>query len=416
MLGDVLAPYRRILATPHLTGLLAWSLLGRLHFTGTALAMTFLVAGWTGSYTIAGVVTAALTVGMAIGAPLRGRSIDRRPAGPVLLLTATLYTLGIMAIAVLPTWAWPAAPVLALVSGMVSPPVNSVSRVTWARLPDAVARESTFAVESTLTEVLFVIGPMLAAILVAVVNARVAVATCGGLALFGAAGFVVVLRRSGLAGRPADLPAVDQATTSRPGSVLRAPGLLPVLGVTLLLVAALASVDMVLVAWARDRGTPGMAGVLAAVWAVGSAVGGVLLAARLGRQRFALRVAATAGGLALLVPVLPPVDANPQPWLICTVLVIGGMAIAPTFATSTSRLASVTPADRRGEAFGWLTTASTTGGAAAAPVVGAILDRAGPAPAAALAALLVGVAALLARTVPRPAPARVDLVAPEPAH
>ncbi len=415
MLGDVLAPYRRIFGVPHLPGLLTWSMLGRLHFTGTALAMTFLVAGWTGSYTIAGVVTGALTIGMAIGAPLRGRSIDRRPAGPVLLLTGTVYTLGIVAIAVLPAWAWPAAPVLALVSGMVSPPVNSVARVTWARLPDATAREATFAVESTLTEVLFVIGPMLAAILVSVVNARVAVATCGALALLGSAGFVVVLRRAGLAERAADVPAADQATTSR-GSVLRTPGLLPVLGVTLLLVAALASVDMVLVAWARDRGTPGMAGVLAAVWAIGSAVGGVILAARIGRQRFALRVAATAGGLALLVPVLPPVNSNPQPWLICAVLVVGGMAIAPTFATGTSRLASVTPADRRGEAFGWLTTASTTGGAAAAPVIGAILDRAGPAPAAALAALLVGVAALLARTVPQPAPARIDLVTPEPAH
>ncbi|MGA8117062.1 MAG: MFS transporter, partial [Actinocatenispora sp.] len=399
------APYRRILATRHLAGLLAWSLVGRLHFTGTALGLTFLVAGWTGSYTIAGVVTAALTIGMAIGGPLRGRSIDRRPAPRVLMTGGIVYAVGVTVIAVLPAWAWPAAPVLALVSGIMSPPVGSVARVTWSHVPDHTAREATYAAESTLTEVLFVVGPMIAAMLVSMVSARAAVLACAVMALVGSLGFALALRRAGSLHdtdrNPAEaLGVAGDGVTGRRGSLLRSPGLVALLVMSLLVIGALSAVDLVLVAWARDRGTPGLAGVLSAVWAIGSATGGLVLGSRVGRQRLAVRAAGTAVGLALLVPVLPPITAHPAPWLVCLVLAVGGSAIAPMFATSNSRLAAVAPPERRGEAFGWFATASTMGGALSAPLVGAILDHAGPAQAAALAALLAVGAAMVARLVP----------------
>lgn len=395
----MLAPYRRIFATPHLPGLLALSLLARLYMTGMALALTFLVADWTGSYTVAGVVTAAEIIGVGIGGPLRGRAVDRRPAPRILILTAVGYLAGMGVLAMLPPGWWPLAPVLAFLAGLSAPPANQVARMLWSRLPDHRVREATYAANATFQELLFMVGPVLSATLVATISPRVAVAACGLLAVLGAVGFAAAVHRSGMptTGTPAALGAPRRRT------VLRSPGLLPLLIMMLLLVSALTAGDMVLVAWARDRGSPGLAGVLGAVWAVGSLTGGLLIAGRAGQPRLMLRVGAAAIGLALLVPVLPPVLANPSPWLVGVVLVIGGTAIAPAIAASNSRLGALAPDDRRGEAFGWMTTASTAGGAMAAPIIGALLDHRGPSVAAGFAALLVVVAVALARLVPSPA-------------
>jgi MFS family permease len=403
----VLGPYRRILATRHLPGLLGWSLLARLHYTGTPLAMTFLVAGWTGSYGWAGVVGGALTLGMGIGGPLRGRSVDRRPAPRVLLVSGLGYAIGMILIALLPSWAWPAAPVLALLSGLVSPPAGSVARMVWAQLPDQVVREAAYAAEATLQEILYMVGPIVAAVLVSMINARAALGACAAFALLGAVGFAVMLVRAGLSGGPVDTSA---APAHRRGpSILRAPGLLPLLAMMLLVVAALTSADMVVIAWVRNRGTPGLAGVLGAVWALGSALGGLLIAGRSrgsrdGRTRLMIRAAAVTGGLALIVPVLPPITADPPPWLVGAVLMLGGSAIAPAMAVISSQLGAVAPEGRRGEVFGWQATAVTTGGAMVSPVIGAVLDHFGPAPAAGVAALLAAMAVPAARSVPATAP------------
>jgi len=380
--------------------LLVMSLLARLYATGMALAITFLVAGWTGSYTLAGVVTSALIIGSGVGGPLRGRSVDRKPAPRLLVLTSLGYAAGIGLMAVLPAAWWPAAPVLAFLAGLSQPPANQVARAVWSRLPDPTAREASYAVEATLQELLFVVGPMLAALLVAVVSPRAAVGACAVLALLGSAGFALVVQRSGLATRPAATPAAGPRRRESPFAVLRSPGLVPVLVVMAMLVGALTAGDMVVVAWARDRGTPSLAGVLGAVWAVGSGIGGLVLAGR-GGQRLVLRVGLVTAGLVLLALVLPPVLADPSPLLVAAVLLLGGTAIAPAIAACNSRLGGLAPDDRRGEAFGWMTTATTAGGAILSPVVGSLLDHLGPAAAAGFGGLVVLAGTVLARRVPQ---------------
>lgn len=407
----MLAPYRRILATPHLPLLLAVSLLARLYATGMALAVTFLVAGWTGSYTAAGVATAALVVGSGIGGPLRGRTVDRKPAPRILVLTALGYSTAVGLMAVLPARWWLLAPVLGLLAGLSQPPANQVARSLWSRLPDPGAREASYAVEATLQEVLFVVGPMLAAVLVATVSPRAAVASCAGLALLGTVAFALVVRRSGLTANAPAKPAEQ-----RRGSlftVLGARGVVPLLVTMALLVGALAAGDMVLVAWARHNGTPSLAGVLGAVWAVGSGLGGLFIAGR--SHRLPVRIGLVAAGFALLVPVLPPVYGHPSPWLIGTVLALGGTTIAPAIAASNSRLGALAPDDRRGEAFGWMTTACTAGGAVTSPAIGALLDHLGPAAAAGFAALMIVAATVLARLVPERGAVLVSSPATEPA-
>jgi MFS family permease len=171
-------------------------------------------------------------------------------------------------------------------------------------------------------------------------------------------------------------------------------------GVAMFLIAALEAVDMVVVAWARQQHAPALAGVLGAVWALGSAAGGLIAGGLAGAPRLPLRVAGTALGVLALVPVLPPVLPAASPWLLGAVLAVGGMAISPALAANNSRLGALAPEGRRAEAFGWATTAITAGPTFAAPLAGWLLDRAGAAAAAGGAALLAVAATGCALGVP----------------
>ena len=404
--GRVLATYRGLAAVPRLPSLLSWALIGRLHMPATPIAVTFLVAGWTGSYAIAGGVVAALTVGGAIAGPVRGRMADRRRASPVLMIAAACYALGLAGLAVLPAWAWPAAPVVALLTGLCMPPVPQVARARWSRITTGAVRQSLYTAETTLQELLWVVGPVLAAATVALAGARAATVLAALIALVGSAGFARAVRRAGL-----DPP--GQATEADPdagprwhGPLLLAPGMLAVLGVALALVAALGAVDLVIVAWSRDTGQPALAGVLAAVWALGSLSGGVIAGAFTRPPRLTLRLLCTCLGISAAVPTLPPVLDPSSPWLIGAVLFVGGAAIAPTLAAGTAKVGEFAPAARRGEAFGWLSTAATTGIAFSSPVTGFVLDHFGAAAGVAAAAALCATAMLLSFGVPR-SPARL---------
>ena len=392
----MLAPYRKILATPHLPTLLVLGLFSRLFMTGMPIALTFLVAGWTGSYTMAGLVTAAMTVGAGISGPWRGRSMDHRPAHQIVISVTLGYAVLVGAIAVLPARWWYLSPVLALLGGLAMPPGQQACRMLWARVSDPVAREAMYAADATLTEALYVIGPILSATLVAVASARVATAALVAIAVVGAVAFGLAIRRSGMASGATH----DSAHARHTGSVLRIRGLVPLLVVLLLMVASLTAGDMAVVAWARDEHVPALAGALGAAWAVGSGVGGLVMGGRTGAPRLALRVAAMSANFVLLTLVFPPVLTHSTAWLIGGVLLVAGSTIAPAMAAANSRLGAIAPAGRQGEASGWMSAAMTTGGSAAAPLVGLLLDRVGPAGATGFGLFAIVVAALFARRVP----------------
>ncbi|AHI01430.1 MFS transporter [Kutzneria viridogrisea] len=396
-------PYRQLAGVPRLASLLTWSLAGRLYITGTGLALSFLIAGWTSSYAVAGVVGGALTLGQGVAGPLRGRAADRSPASRLLLFSSLAYGAGLLGLALLPgafpPSGWPVAAVLALVTGVFLPPATQIGRAVWPRITQGPAREALYTVEATLQELMFVVGPVLTATVVAVLGPRTAVLGIAGYAVLGSCGFALALRRVGL-----DVPPPpEQAHLGRRRSLLTVPGVLPSVLLAMCLVGALVSTDLVMVAWARDQGRPELAGVLGAVWAVGSTIGGLVVGGFAGRPRLALRLLLAALGVLALVPALPPLLTPSSPWLIGAILLVGGTAIAPSFAAANSRLSELSPADRRGEAFGWQSTAITAGSSLVLPLSGGLLDRSGPAAGVACAAGVALLAALLALAVPRAA-------------
>jgi len=72
-----LADYRRALTAPGARGPVLFSLLGRMPIAMIGLAMLLYVRASTGSFAIAGLVSAAVLVGVAAGSVVQGRVIDR---------------------------------------------------------------------------------------------------------------------------------------------------------------------------------------------------------------------------------------------------------------------------------------------------------------------------------------------------
>ncbi|WP_188986464.1 MFS transporter [Saccharopolyspora thermophila] len=371
-----------------------FSLLGRLHMPGISIVLAFLVVDWTGSYAVGGVVGGTITIGQTVAGPMRGRAADRSSASKLLVLTGLLSGLGMAAIVVVtqlldPARWWLVLPV-ALLTGLAHPPITQVGRAMWPHLCTGPSREAAYAVEATLQELLFVVTPTLAAFTVALWGAVTAMVAVAVWAAVGPVLFAGALWRAGLR----DAMGGGAGGAGGVGVLFRVPGFTALLAFLGLLVGGLISIDLVLVGWARGQGAPELAGVLATVWAVGSLIGGLVMGGVSGRPRLWLRALLAAVGLLALVPTLPPVVDVGSPWVIGLVLLVGGTAVAPTLAASNGRLADLAPAAQRSEAFGWSSSATTLGGAIAAPLAGWMLDMSGPAGAAAaaggLALLAVG--------------------------
>ncbi|SFS42249.1 MFS transporter [Saccharopolyspora flava] len=357
-------------------------LLARLHIPAQVMVLTFLIADWTGSYAIGGAVCTAMTLGHSIAGPVRGRAADRSSVVRVLVVSGGVQFFGFAAMIATVRWVdaahwWLMLPV-SLATGLAAPPLAQVARSMWPHIASGEAREAAYAVEATLQELLYVVAPMLATFAVAAWNPSLALACLAVWAVVGPVLFASALWRAGIRG------GLGGGAPARSGGLLRLPGFLSMMCFFTLIVGALVSVDLVLVGWARGRGAPELAGFMAMAWAVGSLVGGLVMGG-FPRSRLWLRCGLAALGLCALAVVLPPV-APGSPWLVGGVLLLGGAAIAPLLAASNGRLADLAPPERRGEAFGWTTTASTAGIAIANPLVGSMMDFGGPAAAGATCA------------------------------
>ncbi|WP_047870562.1 MFS transporter [Nocardiopsis sp. RV163] len=411
----MLANYRRLFAVPHVLPLLAWSLAARFYMPGLMIAVTFLVEGWTGSYTLAGLVAGAFTLGMAVVGPLRGRMADRGGTDRLVLVCGVVFSAGLLGLVLLPERLWWLSLPLALGTGLFGSPANQIVRALWPRLTRGPERQAIYAAEATTQELLFVFSPIMTAGVVAFAGARWALVLLSVVALLGSAGFAVGLRRAGVTG-PA--PTGEGAGEEPPGprrSLLRSPALVALFLMCLLMVSGIMGVDLVIVAWANELGAPQYVMVLASVWALGSLVGGAVAGALRGRPHLVRRCFGSALGVAVLVPFVPPIADLPTPLLVTPLLFLSGMALAPTLAAVMGRLGDLAPARRRAEAFGWMSTALGLGGAVAGPLSGGLIDLMGIAGGVLGAAVLVLVSALLSLFVPEPPDeAAEEVVGPAP--
>jgi MFS family permease len=381
--------YAALLQSREMRQTIAASLLGRLPIGMTGLATLLLVQTATQSFARGGAATACYVLGLAAVAPALGRLIDRR--GPRLALTvcALAFPAALVALVLAvnrETMPWLIL-ALAAAAGATFPPITVCMRTYFRqRLGEDALLTAAYSVESVLIEVIFIVGPMIVALFVALASAKMAVLFS---ALCGLAGTALFLRSPAL--RAWRIEASGTRSLLGP---LSERGFVALLAVILCYSAAFGLVEIGLTAFATEKDNPALAGVLLGLMSLGSALGGLAYGSRnwhvpLSRQ-FALMLGLM--GLGLMVLVAPW-----SPWPFAALSTFAGVVMAPALIIQSMLVATTARQQHMTEAFTWSASALLAGVGIGMALGGSLLEyfRSPAVLAAGAAAALVAAAGAL---------------------
>jgi MFS family permease len=352
--------YRALLATPWVPWLLATSMVARAPMGMTTLAMILVFAS-SGSYAHAGAVVAVFILGSGVSGPLLGRALDRFGYRAVLVPCSIAFAGATVALALTADQGGATVYLVALLTGIVQPPMSTAARSLWAVVLEGPRREAMYALEATLQELVFIAGPAIVAAVAAALNAKASLVASGVLAALGTIAYVA-------SPATARRPLLEHERPPRTG--LFVPDFVRMLVVGAVLVAALSIVEVGIVKFMSGDHASAGSGIAFAVWSSGSLIGGAIYGARSRAIGLAALTLVVALGFAALA-------ASPDRVVLVVVLGVGGLAIAPLLAGLYLRTGAAAPEGRSAEAFGWLATGLLVGGAAGSAVGGLVVSSAG---------------------------------------
>lgn len=401
-----LRQYAEVWRLPGAPALLVTSVVARLGLGITSLALLLLVAETTGRYTPAALAAGIYALATGVASPVAGRLADRLGPSPVLRITAVAHPVALIALVsacaggssmIGAIWAASA------IAGATYPPVSAAVRGAWAAVtaPESGRehlRTTALAAESALTEMIFVIGPVLVAGFVAVGSAMSAIVASALVTLVGT---LLIAGSPAMRGRA---PHPEQTHTRGLGP-LRVPGFGALLVCSAGLGAAFGAAGVAVPAYATAHPAtvlpPGpLAGVLLAMWGVGSAGGGVWF----GTRRFAAPLASQyAWLLTINAAGFTALALVPNVWTLGVALLISGIAIAPAIIVQNTLVGHIVPPSMHNEAYTWSITLSVVCSAIGSAIAGAMVDHTGVAWSFVFCGGSVALAAAVAAWSARPA-------------
>jgi predicted MFS family arabinose efflux permease len=371
-----LARYKSVLSLPGMRTFMLVSLIARIPSTAWTTALTLsIVLDRHRSYAEAGAATAAFTVGLAVGSPLLGRAIDRSGPRPVLLVTGLVSLLFWNVVPVLP---YPVLIIAAVLCGALQVPVMTLVRQSLAaRVPESVRRQA-YSLDSMAVELSFMVGPALAVL--AITQLGEATSTLHvlgfGIGLSAAVLYAYNPRLHDAAAVPkATVPGVAASPAAAPPPAAKTRWFTPdfalILAVCTSCCIVLGATDVAIVAVLRGHGEIAWAGIAVITWCASSMFGGFIHGAM--PRPLPMTVLLLVLGLLSI-----PVGTAGSWWLLCLLVIPAGLACAPTIASTVDAVSRVVPAESRGQAMGLHSAALTAGNAVGAPLIGVVIDRAGP--------------------------------------
>jgi MFS family permease len=247
-----------------------------------------------------------------------GRLIDRHGPRRVLAVCSVAFPCALIVLVAAsgrPALAFAAA----AAAGAAFPPITVCMRTYFRQsLADEALLSAAYSAESVLIEIIFIVGPLIVALLVAFAMPAAAVwfaAACGFV------GTLLFLRARALR-----TWRVEARTTGGLRGPLAETQFVKLVAVVLCFATAFGFLEIGLTAYAIERADAAFAGVLLGLMSAGSALGGLAYGSRgwhfpLARQ-FAAALALTALGLAVL-------SLRWQPSLFAALSLVSGIAIAP---------------------------------------------------------------------------------------
>lgn len=364
----MLKTYRAAFRVPGTAAFCTAGFIMRFSIAVYPIGFVLLISTRTGHYAFAGLLSGIYVFANGVGNPVLARLVDRYGQSRVLMPASAVHVGGVITIIAL---ARAEAPDLALIAptivcGFAYLSVGSLVRARWSHvLAGRPELGTAYSLESTLDEVIFTVGPLLATVLATQLDPVVVFVF--GAALVGAGTLWLQRQRS-------TEPPAHEVGTPRHGSALRYPGMPLLVLAAAGMGAVFASAEVTMVAFCGQHGSTGLAGLALASLAFGSGVSGFVYGSRPRAGSVLDRFRRNAIAFALL-PLLFLAAVN-IPVLAVLAFVVG-LGIAPTLITSFGLIEEVVPGGALTEGMAWLIMGLSIGYGAASALVGGLADAYG---------------------------------------
>ncbi len=393
--------YRRLFATPGTVAFTLCGLLSRLAYAMAGVSTLTAIAVRTGSFALAGAVSAAGLVGLAISLPLLGRLVDRHGQRRVAVPAALFSAVPGLALPLClrygaPSWTF----FLCAVASSGSPNIGGMARARWSHLhrADPAARDTANSLEQVLDELCFMTGPAFGMLLCTALFPEAGLLAASLLATTGALLF---------ASRRRTEPPVLTTPADGARSPLRTPGTGVLVAAFLATGMVFGSLEVTTLAYAGAQGHRAAAGLLLGLLAAGSCVCGLLFgllrARSRPRTRFLLGLTAMTG-LLLLPLAAAALGAGVAP--LAAVLFLAGAGTAPTMVTGMTLLQEVLPKGGLNEGMALAVAGIMIGISAGSALGGLLAQHTAPGTGYALPAAAAALALLITLTGTPASPAR----------
>ncbi len=400
------ALYRELLAVRPIRRLLLVGMIARIPHSAAGMLLTLhIVLTLDQGYAAAGAAAAVMTIGIAVGAPWRGRRVDtvglRRALIPSVVSEALIWS-------VVPHVSYQWLLPLVFVGGLLTLPIFSVIRQSLGVLADGDQRRTAFALDSIATEMVFMIGPAAGAV-VATSGFTVLGLTVVGVSTSLAGLFLIWFNPPTRSATQTEESEADQRHAAEVAVVSAAPAHLQEAAADLVPAGAervvsgqaglrskvahnfawftatvaaifavaagtgmvLSGTDVGIVAALETGGHQAEIGIVFLFWCAASVVGGLVYGAM---HRPVSPILLLLGMAALTIPMGFAQDT----WTLAFVSILPGLLCAPVLSAASEQVADLVAEDRRGEAMGWYGSALTAGVALGSPLAGIFIDGMGP--------------------------------------
>jgi predicted MFS family arabinose efflux permease len=281
---------------------------------------------------------------------------------------------------------------LAAVAGALTPPISPTTRALFRGLfCDPHVRDTAYALDSVLLEAVFLVGPLIVALVVGFSSPEVAVVVAGVVCVTGTVLFV---------SSPLTRDPVRRGSGAPRVAALSNPALRGLLVPVALTGVGMGAMEVGLPSLALHVGSRPDTGLLLAAWSVGSITGGLVYGGRRWsspvsrRYRTLLMVAVVFSAPLILARSIPE-------GVVCSLL--AGLTGAPMFACQYGLVSRVVTPGSENEAFAWIAAALVGGLSAGSAIGGAVIGPGGVSAPFAISCAALALAAAMAVRAREPA-------------
>ena len=394
------SPYQRLFSLPGTKAFCISGAVARLPISmmslGIVLALNHLYDNWT----IAGTMSAAYVLAMSCVTPFYARAFDRFGQARVGRLALAVQIVAMLAFAFAALIRVPIPLLFVLAMGLTQFSFGALVRTRWSyALRGAEDGEqllnTAYAMEAAIDEIVFILGPILAAWLATSVHpvSQLFVPTMacgiGGTVFFSLRSTQppVIVEQVTVAaadnGHPTPSDDADQLTLrqlkrsgAKPKSVLLYAGVLPLLAVFIVFNMSFTSFDVSITATMKSMGLEPFLGLQLAMFAVGSCIGALVFGSRKIKGSHWAHMVMFLSLLTVGYVFFRLTMDNLI--LLGAMEILSGLVVSPTFATGNLIVKDLVPPESLTEGLSWVTTAGTVGTSIGSSVAGIVLDASSP--------------------------------------